>query len=281
VAHGARVVGPARLEGKNFVGFNALVEGATLEQGAFVEILARVGPGVRLRGMRVLPGKNVTSQAEADDPSLGKVAPVGQAQADFLAGVVKVNVELANGYNVLQSQQPTLTGIGPNPVTHFAPLSLLPQIAGQFINDPSFRNRVVGNVRLEDSVAELSTKMGFRDSLRADEGQRVGLGRLGSMSDEVTFHALEDTGIECGTGCHFGRHAVVHGGADDTVGSDGTVLGDNVRVGNEAIVFRSILGNGVVIGDRAVVDRCEFPAGTVIGPREVWIGNQRQGSVEW
>ena len=281
VAHGARVVGPARLVGKNFVGFNSLVEGATLEEGAFVELLARVGPGIRLRGMRVLPGKNVTNQAEADDPSLGKVAPVGQPQADFLAGVVKVNVELAHGYNVLTRSQGALTGLGPNPITQFTPLSVLPSIAGQFVNDPAFRNRVVGNVRLEDSVAELATKMGFRDSVRADEGQRIGLGRLGSMGDEVTFHALEDTGVECGTGCHFGRHSVIHGGADDTVGSDGTHLGDNVRVGDYAIVFRSDLASGCVVGERAVVDRCQFPAGTVIGPREVWVGNQRQGLVEW
>lgn len=281
VAHGARVVGPARLVGKNFVGFNSLVEGATMEEGAFVELLARVGPGIRLRGVRVLPGKNVTTQAEADDPSLGKVAPVGQAQADFLAGVVKVNVELANGYNVLSRSQGTLTGIGPNPITQFTPLSVLPRLAGQFVNDPSFRNRVVGNVTFDDTLAELTTKMGFRDSVRADEGQHIGFVRLGGMADEVTFHALEDTGIECGTGCYFGRHAVVHGGADDTVGSEGTLLGDNVRVGDYAIVFRSNLGSGCVVGERAVVDRCQFPAGTVIGPREVWVGNQRQGLVEW
>lgn len=281
IAHGARVLGPARLEGKNFVGFNSLVDGATLESGAYVDIAAHVGPGIRLRGMRVLPGKSVTRQAEADDPALGKVTPLTQAQADFLAGVVKVNVELANGYNVLARERGTLTGIGPNPLTHFTPLSVLPIIVGQYTNDPAFRNRVVGNVRLEDPLPQLAAKMGFRDSVRADEGQHVGFGVLGSMGDEVTFHALEDTGIECGTGCHFGRHSVIHGGADDTVGSESTELGDNVRVGDGAIVFRSILADGCVIGERALVDKCDFPAGTVIGPREVWVGNQRTGTVEW
>jgi hypothetical protein len=45
------------------------VDGAWLEQNTAVSVFARVGPGVRLRsGMQVLPGKNVTTQAEADDP---------------------------------------------------------------------------------------------------------------------------------------------------------------------------------------------------------------------
>src|SRR4051812_8975684 len=76
LAHGATVKGPASLgesgtcpEGAShcpsFVGFNAEVDGAIIEKNAMVLHLARVAPGVIIpSGRKVLPGKNVKSQAE-------------------------------------------------------------------------------------------------------------------------------------------------------------------------------------------------------------------------
>ena len=52
----------------------ALIDGATIEPGAIVSPLARVGPGVTVpTGYMVLPGANVTTNAEASNPKLGMV----------------------------------------------------------------------------------------------------------------------------------------------------------------------------------------------------------------
>jgi carbonic anhydrase/acetyltransferase-like protein (isoleucine patch superfamily) len=95
VAHGARVNGPSLLGADgpsqehssdkhssdkhtaSFVGFNSLIDGAVLDHNAMVLHLARVGPGITIpQGHVVLSGKNVETQAEAEDFDLGKVIPI-------------------------------------------------------------------------------------------------------------------------------------------------------------------------------------------------------------
>lgn len=287
IAHGASVVGPAILgasqDDPSFVGFNALVEGAILEPGSMVGIMARVGPGVILRrGWKVKPGRNVTTQQEADDPQLGKVEAVVPADFDFMNGVLHVNEDLAIGYSRMQNRPDDIRGISLDPNSPLHPRQVLPTLAGRPTRLPLFRNRIIGEVYLDDTPSELSRKMGNRDSLRADEGGPFRLGRLGQMSDEVTFHALEHSEITVGNDCRFGQRVLIHGGEDRANRPpQRTLIGDRVVVESGAVVFRSTLGDGVVIGARAVIDGCNLQPGQVVPAGRILINNQESGQTEW
>ncbi len=287
VAHGATILGPARLGASEddpcFVGFNALVDGANLEPGSMVGIMARLGPGITLRrGFKVLPGRNITLQAQADDPALGKVEAVTEADHTFMEGVLHVNQDLAAGYSFLRSSPSNISGIGPDPRSALHPQQSFPTLAGIPTQFPVFRNRIIGEVHMRDSLEALTAKMGQRDSIRADEGGPFHLGTLGRMEDEVTLHALEHSEISVGNGCTFGRHVLIHGGEDRANRPpERTQLGNNVSVAAGAVVFRSTLGDGCQIGERAVLDGCSLPAGTVVPAGKILIKNQDMGQVEW
>ena len=82
IGFGARVTGPSTIgsyaDGSKpvSIGANALDRRATIQPGAIVSPLARVGPGVTVPGgYMVLPGANVTTNAQASDPTLGMVVP--------------------------------------------------------------------------------------------------------------------------------------------------------------------------------------------------------------
>ena len=63
---------------------------------AQLSALARVGPGVTVPGnMRVLPGANVTTNAEASTPALGKVVPITAADSTASANQVLQHQALA------------------------------------------------------------------------------------------------------------------------------------------------------------------------------------------
>jgi carbonic anhydrase/acetyltransferase-like protein (isoleucine patch superfamily) len=288
LAHGCSVVGPAQIGAVGglpcFVSFNALVDGAIVEPDAMVGSLARLGPGVTLHsGMRVLAGKNVTTQAEADNISLGKVVPVTDADRAFMAGVLEVNEALAVGYSQLQASSPSaVRGIGPAPPNMIGLVQGTPRLAGTETLEPAFRNRIIGAAELEDALAQLDFSMGSRDSIRADEGGPFHLGHLGVMGDEVTFHALEHTEIAVGQNFRIGAHSLVHGGADDgNSPTELTRIGNNVTVGSGAIVFRSTVGDDCLIGDGALVDGCQLAPGTSVAPKTVLVKNQNLGTVEW
>lgn len=115
LAHGATVKGPAMIgvgggniavdpdaDQEVFLSFGSEVDGAILEKNTGVSALGRVGPGVRLRsGFIVLPGKNVTTQAQADDPSLGKVRLLTEADIAFSEGVIAVGSLILRGQEEL------------------------------------------------------------------------------------------------------------------------------------------------------------------------------------
>ena len=96
VAHNATIVGPARIGAPGgapaFVGFNAIIDRATVEPGAMVSSLAKVAPGIVIHtGFNVLPGMYIQTQAEADDPSKGKVTAVTDDDIQFMNDVIHVN----------------------------------------------------------------------------------------------------------------------------------------------------------------------------------------------
>jgi carbonic anhydrase/acetyltransferase-like protein (isoleucine patch superfamily) len=288
LAHGCSVVGTSRVGASGglpaFVGFNARVDGATVEPDAMVGIRARLGPGLTLHsGRKILPGRNVTTQAEADDPALGKVAPVTPEDRVFMGGVLTVNRDLAVGYVQMEAFRPSyVRGVGPDPSSPLNPEQIFPTLGGQQVADPSFRNRIIGDLVMADPLGILASKMGFRDSIRADEGGPFRFGTLASMGDEVTVHALEDSEITVGNNFRVGRHAVIHGGEDHHLTPAAiTTIGDNVSVGDEGVVFASVIGENCTIGDGAIVANTQLPANTVVPPKTIMISGVNQGEVQW
>jgi hypothetical protein len=222
--HDATVIGPVRIgigggpiaadpDGVPEVILNqgAQVDGAWLEQNTAVLALGRVGPGVRLHsGFEVLPGKNVTTQAEADDPSLGKVAPITEADVQGTELSIEANTAFARDYSRLSLDDPSnVLGINFSPGgSRFSPRRDLPVTGaapgtcdGRPTRDPAFRNRVIGPVCFSDSLARLQRTMGAEIALRADEGAGVPyeVGPIGRMDSEVVFHDVEGAGITTGS----------------------------------------------------------------------------------
>jgi carbonic anhydrase/acetyltransferase-like protein (isoleucine patch superfamily) len=285
LAHGSSVRGPATIgvDGScehepcaAFVSFNARVDGAVVQRDAMVQALARVGPGVTIpSGRKVLPGRSVDTQAQV----AGETEPVTEADREFVAAVIEVNVAFAKGYRRLARRPSDVRGIGPDPGgTDFNTKSQLPRLAGKPTRRPGFRNRVIGDVQLADDYPALRHATGARVSLRADEGEPFEIGRIGWMADETTVHALEGNSVSLGARGRFGVHSIVHGGATP-FGVTGT--GDDVRLGDGAVLFRSRAGDGAAIGARSLVQLTEVAAGAVVPSRTVVIGGVVAGTVEW
>lgn len=298
LAHGAAVRGPAQVgvggtslpdnEGQpeTFVSFGALVDGAVLEKNTQVSPLARVGPGVRLRsGFLVLPGRNVTSQAEADDPARGKVTRIAEADVVLKEAVIEVNTGFARGYTELYADNPrNVRGINYDPGNRtFNPRRDLPTLAGRGTREPGFRNRIIGDVRLADSRGTLEGRMGNGISLRADEGEPFAVGRIRAMGDGVVFHALEESELVVGNDVVYGQGVILHGGGRPGTGEEPepTTVEDRVVFGSGAVVFRSLLGTGAVLGSRSVILGTELPPGAVVASRTVYLNGEVVGRVEW
>ncbi len=290
VAHGATIVGPAAIGAPHgvpaFVGFNAFIDRARVEPGAFVGHLARVGPGVVIHaGMKVLTGKFVRTQAEADDPALGKVVPLVPADLDFMREVLHVNTALAAGYAALFLASPSMVhGAGRDPGhSDFNHDADLPRFAGRVEAHPeNDRVRIIGAVTLADGYRAFLARSGRHVAVRADEGEHFALGRGTRLRDRVTFHALEHTDLEIGARDDFGAHVVVHGGPDDGAEPRAvTQVGDDVTVREWAVVFRSKVGKGCIIGLKAYVDGSHLRPGTVVPDRAILVNDRIVGYVEW
>lgn len=290
VAHGATIVGPATVgasKGKPaFIGFNAYIDGAMIEPDAFIGHLARIAPGVVIHGgTKVLPGKFIKTQEEADQPELGKVTKVTDADRQFMAGVLHVNTAFAAGYTDLFHASPNqVKGVGRDPGhSDFNHDADLPTFGGKPESHPDAdRFRIIGAVKLDDAYDVLLPKIGRNVAIRADEGEHFHFGVITRLQDRVTFHALEHTDLDVGQRDEFGYHVVVHGGPDDGAEPhEITQVGDDVTVKDWAVLFRSKVGNGVTIGVRAYVDGCHLAPGTVVPDRAIMIKDKIVGYVEW
>lgn len=290
VAHGATIRGPASIGSRGgkaaFIGFNAYIDAATVEPDAFVGHLARIAPGVVIHaGTKVLPGKFIRTQAEADSAGLGKVTTVSDADREFMADVLHVNTAFAAGYTALFRDSPTqVRGVGRDPGhSDFNHEADLPTFAGKSESHPELSGvRIIGGVKLDDAYPALRGKVGRNVAIRADEGEHFHIGVIGRMGDRVTFHALEHTDLEIGAHDDFGFHVVVHGGPDDAATPrEVTQVGDDVTVKEWAVVFRSKVGKGCVIGAHAYVDGSHLAPGTVVPDRAIMIKDQIVGYVEW
>ncbi|WP_102125294.1 carbonate dehydratase [Deinococcus planocerae] len=244
VAHQATVEN-STLGNFTFVGFHSRVVNSVLEDGVFVLHGALV-QNVRVpQGRLVLTGAVVTTQAQAN--ALPRKA---EAQAEFQRDVLEVNAEFAEGYAEQYAAQgyAGVTGVSAAPRTSWNPSPVRPTL-GANVRTEEFA-RIVGDVRLgEGSV------VGRRTSIRADEGAPIVIGRGAEIGDQVTFHALKGTGIRIGDNLDSDDNIVFHGPLE---------MGNNVTVGDDAVVFRSKVGNDVTIGTGALVIDVTLPDGTVV-----------------
>jgi len=300
VAHGATVKGPARI-GKSgrcptddpcpsFVGFNAEV-GGSVQKDAMVGHLARVARGVVIRsGLKVLPGKNVTNKDQATDPVLGKVAAVTAADRMFMEGVIEVNEAFADDYDTMKIADPNdVHGIGPAPITDFnegdTPQSNCTDLdmptCAQDMPNAGFRNRIIGDVRLRNTEAQLDDLMGSKISVRGDEGEPFKVGTIAYMDSRVTFHALEHTHITLGNNGRYDYHSLVHGGPN-TFNGNTTQAGDGFKLGAHAVFFNSRVGDNSRVGFKTVVLNSDFGANpTTIGDCKIVSNGAQIGDVEW
>ena len=270
----------------SFVSFNALVDGGIVQKDAMVGALARVGPGVIIpSGYKVLPGKNIATPIQAN-PSNGKIVPVTEADREFMRGVVEVNTCFASSYTQLATEDSNnVLGINYDPGhCDFNSTRQLPTLGSTHTptRDTSFRNRIIGDVRMSNTLSDLNAIMGVHISLRADEGEPFEVGTISSMADGVVFHALEHTHIHLGNDANYGVRSIIHGGPTSFAGFiDTTVTGEHFTIGAQSVFFRSRAGDNCKVGFKSLVQESDLPAGTTIGDRKVIIGGVEVGVVEW
>ena len=288
LGHGAKVDSGARITVTGscpptpsfcgtFIGFLAEVsEGATIEKDALLFGLARLGPGVTLpSGRKTLPGVNILTDAQATDPAF--TAPMTEADREFIRFVVENNKINAQSYSDLATEDPThVVGINYDPGTLVPPRSL-PTLDGAQTRDPSFRNRIIGDVQLSDGWNALDHVMGSGISLRADEGKPLVVGRIARMGARVLFHTFPGTQIVLGNDGEFGSESIVHAGPF----MNPTGAGSNFRLASWAVFFQSQAGDNVSIGPRSIVILSVLPDGTVIPAKKVVIVGVIVGHVDW
>ncbi|MEG1254978.1 carbonate dehydratase [Clostridium sp.] len=94
IAHGALIHGPSIVGNKVFVGFNAIVFNAIVEDGCYIDTTAIVTGGIRLHANTYVPiGAIIDTQNKAN--ALGKVPT---SREEFAKEVVEVNNEFPSAY---------------------------------------------------------------------------------------------------------------------------------------------------------------------------------------
>jgi len=235
-----------------------------------------LGPGVTLpSGRKTLPGVNILTNAQAADPAY--TALMTEADREFIRFVVDNNKINAQTYSALALEDPShVLGINYDP-GFLVPPRNLPTIDGAQVRDPSFRNRIIGDVQLADRRNDLDHVMGSRISLRADEGKPLVIGRIAEMGTRVLFHTFPGTQIHVGHDGNFGSRSIIHAGPF----LNPTQTGRNFKLAARAVFFQAQAGDNVTIGARSIVILSILPDGTVIPARKVVIGGVIVGDVQW
>jgi carbonic anhydrase/acetyltransferase-like protein (isoleucine patch superfamily) len=311
VSLGATVQGPATVgslaptTAPTYVGPNALIDGATIEPGAYVSGMARVGPGVIVpTGIKVLPGVNVTITAQASNPALGFVVPMSANDVAAVKRLVSWNAQLAAGYsnlyqgnsatgaspgtstkNVFNGDLATVEGAGPEPGpsngANFEPSSASPQfpsprgtlLPGNFFN---FRARSTGAVNFHARAYQVAHHLGYGNAIRGDGGQPVKFAGYPTTGNHVSINAPAGNTVTIGTSLQAGTGAVLV--ADF---ANNLVLGNNDNIGAGAVVSGSTLGDNVTIGPRAYVSDSNLPSGAVVPGGVIMVNNKITGKVQW
>lgn len=96
ITHGALIHGPCIIGNNTFVGFNALVFNAIVEDGCYIDLGAIITNGVRIPRNRYVPvGAIIDNQEKANALKM-----VSQNNEDFSKEVLKTNIELSKSYSL-------------------------------------------------------------------------------------------------------------------------------------------------------------------------------------
>jgi carbonic anhydrase/acetyltransferase-like protein (isoleucine patch superfamily) len=312
VGFGARIVGPSAIGAfysasqPTSIGAGALIDGATIEAGAIVSPRARVGPGVTVpAGFRVLPGANVTTNAEASDPKLGKVVPVTSSDLATIKKTLSENQSLAGGYTTLyqgnsatgaspgvdpaqsgvyNGDLSTILGAGyePGPASaSFEPAKTAPSFLTPFLGLRQtplslFPGRITGDAQINMRIWQAAHHLGRGNAIRADQGQPITIDSISHTGLHVTINSPLGGTLMIGKNFRAGTRAVVLGGPNVNA-----KIGDDVSIGSSAVIDRTSLGSGSTVGAGAYLLGSSFPANTVIPPGAIYINNRLAGYVEW
>ncbi len=313
VGFGATVIGPSQIGSLGAqakptgVGANALIDSATIEPGALVGPLARVGPGVTVpSGLYVLPGSNVTTNAEASDPALGKVAPITATQFNEPDQAPHEQHDAGCGLC-----QPLPGGLGHRQHEYLRPGHArglqrqplrrrrgeqrawlgrrpdVPRSPGAATARPDLRlpgHRVTGAVVFHQRASLVENRLGIGNSIRADQGQPFIFGSTFTSGDYVVINsplgtnaAGSGSGITIYDGVQAGDRSVILGGPGSNVS-----LGGNVLIGPGAVLDRTTVGAELRrSGPRASSPTRRSPTTRTSPPGRIIINNQHVGSIQW
>ncbi len=258
VAHGADLTGEVEIGSKAFIGFNSLIKDAKIGDEAYIGIGSRV-VGVDIPGRKSVPPASIIDSVD----DVIALKPVTKEEEEFVEEVIEVNRALAKGYGQLFERKgmDAFGKVGPHGdgdilidgkdiLAHTGIHT--PQVGQGTIIDNS---RVIGHVILRNNI-----RIGDGTSIRGDEGIPIDIGDNAQIGKNNTFHSLNGKEVIIGKNFKLGSDSVIHGPLK---------IGDNVRTGNRAVVFKSTIGNNVEIGDNAIVIGVKVPDGTVIPPGSV------------
>lgn len=306
VNYGASILGASQIGGfgvanaPTSIGANAVIDGATVQPGAVVGAGARVVGVTIPSGYRVLPNAVVTRQDQASNPAFGKVVRAAPADITEIDAQLSNNAALAVGYaNLYQGQSATgpsgVITVIPTPVPYFngnlaavrgasqepgsPTVSFEPSRRGPRFRVPgktrtfqgdlmNFPARITGGVIFNQTAAQVQRRIGKHVAIRGDEGQPITIGSIAKLGPNVTIHAPRGGSLTIGQNFRADANAVILGGA-------GAKIGDNVSVGQGAVVTNSSIGAGATIGAGAIVLNASVPAGAVIPVGSVYTNVSR------
>lgn len=255
IAHQAKIKN-SRIGKFTFIGFRASLDNVVLEDGAFVMHGATLSNVQIGKNRLVSIGAVITTQLQADALPLKT-----EENSNFQHEVLFVNKEFAEHYS--QSYQQggfeAVSGVSPAPKTSWNPNPVKPTL-GENVLVEEFA-RIVGDVRLDSN-----STVGRRTSIRADEGSPIIIGENAKIRSWVTFHALKGTRVRIGKNLNTRDNIVLHGSLE---------VGDNLSVDDDAILFRSLTGNNVTIGEGAIVVGVKLQSGVKV-PSKAVITTQKQ-----
>ena len=220
-----------------FVGYDAMIRNSRVGDRAFIYHGAQI-EGVKIpEESFVGAGEIVSDQATAD--ALPKTDDIDIGKYYDRKEHLDTNTEFAKAYIDLYEKEgyDAVVEVGPNPKTPWNPKEVEPQI-GDNVELQEFA-RVTGDVHIG-----ASSSIGYRTSIRADEGDPISIGSGAILDDRVTLHATRGSEVQIGKNLVAGDDSVLHGPLE---------MGDDDVVGVGAVVFRARLGDNVQIGEGAVI----------------------------
>jgi carbonic anhydrase/acetyltransferase-like protein (isoleucine patch superfamily) len=306
IGYGATIFGPSTIGAYGLlakataVGPNAVIDGATISAGAIVGALARVGPGVVVpSGMYVLPGANVTTNAQASNPALGMVEAIPSSISASLTKALTRSTALALGYTTLFQGDPaagaspgvlgSVTGVNngnlanvlgsspePGPATSAAATGINfeksktgPKYPGPFMpavegDISSFPARITGDARFNVRAAVVASHLGRSNSIRADQGQPITFNGVPTTGNHVTITSPNGGTVTSGTTTTT-TGAMTFG--QHFVADQGAVI-----LGGSGLALYTF-GDNVTVGSGAVVSESSLGSNVSIGAKSYISGS--------